>query len=810
MRKGFRLPAGLCVTGRKVERIMGLSVLLMALGLIGLQSAGARVYTVSGRDMLGEDWNYPKGTLELSRGNRLQMVYVRKRIDAAANASQFVHMDAKGKEELRGGIKTAGSNLKDAPNILDGDVNTWWKPDPKDDLQDWFIEVDLGRVVLADTIRLIFPDTLGAKPFENFTVYVSPGIQTPPGQNVFTYLLAGRTSKPNRDRVVEYEIMYRKHAIEDTTKYGEYWEEQFEYMPVQYIRIVLNSKNENAALAEIQVPAYGDNIALGTLKRGGWWVTGAGINVPTLFDGGMTDFFDMKILTDWDWKPGGAYFVWDLGATFWVDTIVFLGQPRAWAGNSPNIVSWIQGYIIKVSDGSLNPGGVSEVPEMGGRDFEQIVDVDNMAEPHRYFFMHKFPKRRVRYVFFRHAHGTGNKRSRGGGGAHIVEMPIYGEGYPAEVVLESPIIDLGEIAGDKKAKNVTAISWVADTPPGSRLVIKTTTGNSLIEEIHYYDKGGKEITKKKWERLKKYGQEGPKIVIYKPGADWSPWSRPYEDPSGSSFLSPSPRRYMKLRVKFISEAPEVTPSLSSISVHYDIPLLKAAVARIEPRRFRADQDTLFTYSISPDYGTGDRGFNQVFIEVPHPADVKTVSVGGVDKTQQCSVKMEGDSLLVVELPQIVRRKQVDVAFVCRVYDNSTIFRGYIGNSRRPGVWQRVEPAERGATTVLLPSLAKIEDLIVNFTAQPKVITPNKDGVNDQVVIRFSVVKVKKDPKVLIYNLGGEVIEEVRARRIALEGQPSWEATWDGGDNPPGVYICQIRVDAEAGNREASQAIILVK
>ncbi|OPX31561.1 MAG: hypothetical protein B1H40_03780, partial [Candidatus Latescibacteria bacterium 4484_181] len=61
---------------------------------------------------------------------------------------------AKGKEELRGGIKTAGSNLKDAPNILDGDVN-----DPKDDLQDWFIEVDLGRVVLADTIRLIFPDT---------------------------------------------------------------------------------------------------------------------------------------------------------------------------------------------------------------------------------------------------------------------------------------------------------------------------------------------------------------------------------------------------------------------------------------------------------------------------------------------------------------------------------------------------------------------------------------------------------------------------------------------------------------------------
>merc|ERR1712100_555129 len=98
-----------------------------------------------------------------------------------------------------GGLWEAGSNEKDAMNVIDGDSLTYWQPNFTDAVEDWAIEIDLGRTVLANEIRLIFPDDKVAKPFKQFTVYVSTGARISVKEDVVMLEPVFRTTKPNED-----------------------------------------------------------------------------------------------------------------------------------------------------------------------------------------------------------------------------------------------------------------------------------------------------------------------------------------------------------------------------------------------------------------------------------------------------------------------------------------------------------------------------------------------------------------------------------------------------------------------------------
>ena len=757
----------------------------------------ADVYTINTKAQWST-WKWPKGVVHVTEEGEVQLTYIRKGINAAANAGEFVHRNAKG-EEVRGGIGSGGSGLRDGPNILDGDPSTYWKPSEGDVLKDWWIGVDLGRVVSATKIRLVFPDTPDARPFEQFTVYVSPGIRPVPGEDMFKFEVAGRTTKPNTEQVVEYELAYEQ----STDPRGTPVPYALDALPVQYIDFVAHAKTPNAALVEMEVEALGDNIALGTLQRGGSWVPGAGSPNDAVFDGDMHTWSQIKILTEQEWESGGAYFVWDLGALFWVDQIQVLGAPRGWAGTRlGGWVTYLEGYLIRTSDGSKTPAGHI--------DYETIIDVDNNAAPNRYFFKHVFPPRRIRYVFFRHAHGGGMKDSRGGGGANIHEIQFYGQGTPCGATLESDLIDLGALAGDGKPKNIAAIQWIGHTPSDTRIEIRTSSGDALREEARYYDQGGKEITRAKWEKTPK-SRRGPKEVTWMPGSDWSDFSPIYRH-SGDRFLSPSPRRYLRFQIQLLSDDPEAAPSLSALSIEYVVPLLKQVLGWVEPQSVVADRDTLFTYSIVPVVAPGDPGYDRVLIRLPCPLSETgrvALNIDGRDMAPD-SVYTSGDSLFV-ELPVRIRRQHVDLLFPSRVLPFSTVFEAFVGNSERPTAWQRVDPAERGATTVSVPSLAESSDLIGNLLLQPRTITPNGDGCNDEMTIRFSVLKVEKIPEVTIHDLQGEVIKKLTVQDVRSEGQPTWKATWDGrnayGDHVhPGLYLCRIHLPAQAGHRTVARTI----
>jgi len=79
---------------------------------------------------------------------------------------------------VRPGVSRVGSNPQLAANIYDGDPTTYWEPNPNDPVSEWWIEVDLGRVVPLERLRLQFVDEEMGDPFYKFVLLLSE-LQTP-------------------------------------------------------------------------------------------------------------------------------------------------------------------------------------------------------------------------------------------------------------------------------------------------------------------------------------------------------------------------------------------------------------------------------------------------------------------------------------------------------------------------------------------------------------------------------------------------------------------------------------------------------
>ena len=75
---------------------------------------------------------------------------------------------------VRPGISRAGSNVDSAAYIFDGKPSTYWEPDLADTSDNWWVEIDLGRVVVVEKVVLHFVDEAEGDPFRQFRVLASP------------------------------------------------------------------------------------------------------------------------------------------------------------------------------------------------------------------------------------------------------------------------------------------------------------------------------------------------------------------------------------------------------------------------------------------------------------------------------------------------------------------------------------------------------------------------------------------------------------------------------------------------------------
>ena len=752
-----------------------------------------------------QTWQLPQGLVQLGPSGHLELVKFRKAIDPVRDAGGFFH-DTMERKAVQGGIFRAGSNIGDAFKIIDGDANTFWQPDPADPLAKWEVEIDLGRSVLAQELRLYFPDQAGARPLRQFTVYVATGATIDPRKDLFRFEAVYQTTLPNEETEIRIELSGRN----DTTRVLDpgldvVLEDAARFRVIQYIRIGVDEQSANAALAEVEVSAVGDNLSLGTLERGGTFATGLVVrDVVGLVDGDMNTYankFTTYRATS-GWRNEGLWWELDLGAQFWIDEIFLYFNNQGEGASGSSVRNGGTGFAFLVSDGRRTTSGEVDYDRLVGHGNEQ----DPFAGPERHY-RYLFEPRKVRYLFW-HGFLRGLPNSWEWH-ARAAELMLFSPGYPAQAVLRSGFIDLGQIVGDGRPKAIKNLSWDADLPVGTRMQLRSRSGVVLSEEYTFHNKIGEEVTEEKWISSPKVlrGRVDTALVV---GEDWGEWSNVYQL-SGEAFQSDSPRRFVQLEALLSTEDPRVAPVLRSLSIEFEDALVTEARGQIWPRQAQPNEDTRFTYTLWPTAAEDDSGFDRLRLIAPGgwlEAGAVEVTLAG-ETIAPDEVALRGDSLFVA-LGQHVASDSLEVHFTARLWRNATVFTVELGHGDRPGLWQSVETAARRANVVLLPALAGSDQLIGDLQVAPATFTPNGDGINDQLHIRFVVFKVETaTPRVRVFDLAGRVVTEL----AGVDGDVV-SYTWSGRDAqgvlvPPGLYLCHIDLGAAAGESVAVRPVAII-
>ena len=720
-------------------------------------------------------WRLPLGIIALDNAGVIRPVEIRKNVDPVLDAVAF-----------GGGIRAAGSNRQAATRAIDGDRLTGWSPDLADDPDNWWIEIDLGRAVAARRVALTFLEA--APPCALFDVLLSTG-------------------EPAIDVVgnpIEGSLVYR---VQERFKENQRQQVALELDPVrdpfvQFIRVEVLDCGAEAALAEVEVEAIGDNLSLDLVAKGG------GLEIIVDIDGfgDAASFANSLPLAD------GRFSLWtenrrinrsvdvisrmtlDLGAVYWVDLVRivgnFLSRPGQFRFNFDR-------YEVLTADGSLAPDGT----RIWHQQFAGKATMSNrqLGIANHHFEPIKTRYVRVEWVFWDAACAAACV------GCGIVppcqfwggtrELQVFGEGHPQRVELPSPLIDLG---GDKQ---VHAIRWQADAPAGTRMEVRSRTGNDLQMDITYHDKNGRVVTERKYDKLIP-SFKGRIDTALSPGADWSPWSKLYLR-SGEPFASPSPRQYAELEVALVSERPDVGVVLDWLGIEFGDPVAQEVVGEIFPVEVQPGERTEFAYYIRPQQVAG-RGFDHLEVETSAPIEFVAVLVEG--EVVEAADEPTDRGLAITLAAPVKSRQLVELRFAGTVFVDATRFDAFIAQGPADALLrQRVEAgdayAEVASSTnaVRLPVGAR---LLANVTIGPSTLTPNGDGVNDALRVEFDLVNVLAARWIglRIFDLAGRLVwvreEEGQAggRAWVWDGRGSW-----GAQVAPGLYVVELRVEGDGEN-----------
>ena len=163
-----------------------------------------------------QSWNFPPGVLDLGSSGTVQPRSLRRDINAVGDI--VANLQARPPDGLKKDpedivladaiLGGARSNVAGVENLFDGDMTTYWEPDPPTEELDlgtqWWFIVDLGRLVMAKKLVLKFVAEELGDPFLQFDLLASQG-NIPKGNQrsptpEFTTIL--RTLKPNKEQRV--------------------------------------------------------------------------------------------------------------------------------------------------------------------------------------------------------------------------------------------------------------------------------------------------------------------------------------------------------------------------------------------------------------------------------------------------------------------------------------------------------------------------------------------------------------------------------------------------------------------------------
>ena len=430
---------------------------------------------------------------------------------------------------------------------------------------------------------------------------------------------------------------------------------------------------------------------------------------------------------------------------------------------------------------------------------------------------YRFPLRHERYVAVRPIKPLHNWE--------LAEMEVYGEGYTQKGVFLSNILDFGQPVSWGK------IRWAGDLPPGTRVEIRTRTGNDPHPTLYWKEdpvtRELEPIDQKEYELIR--GDR--RLPTTYDREQWSFWSPPYDFESGlrdasqaaaawvdgMPLLSPSPSRFLQFQI-ILHASRNATPRLDALWLQFSqAPSASQLVGEIWPVEVESFEPQNFTYIVRPDFLQGDTGFDR--LEILTLTTVEAVHSVKIDSREVDLQAFPAEILsdrVVVQLdrklvdPDQDRLKQIEVNFDTAVLRFGSEFKGWVFNSDDPDrLKQQVKPGNatfRFAGNVLSVRTTVGGDLIVFTETSPNPFTPNGDGLNDELAISFKVreVATRRPLQVAIYDLAGQ---QVRALTNETATAGSFDFIWDGrnesgGTVAPGLYF--YRIDLTGDDQEVEQ------
>ncbi|MDE2813445.1 MAG: hypothetical protein OXM01_10490, partial [Gemmatimonadota bacterium] len=286
----------------------------------------------------------------------------------------------------------------------------------------------------------------------------------------------------------------------------------------------------------------------------------------------------------------------------------------------------------------------------------------------------------------------------------VAEFEVYGEGFVEETVLVTQILDFGQ------SINWGKIRWDADVPEGTRIEVRTRTGNSPDPSLYFAENINGDIRPITLAAYGKLDPSGRLPTVYDTD-NWSFWSPPYDFAAGlrdndvpaeawrdgTPLLSPGPSRYIQFAFRLFSTF-TTAPHIRSFTLQFgNAPAAREILGEIWPIAVDSFAPKEFTYVVRPEFSADDIGFDR--LEIRTHAQVQAVSAVKRDGTEldlnDFVPDIQADHL-VVSFPRLQGEddsfKQLEVSFVVPVLRFGTEFSGWVFDSNDPDqIKQQVRP-----------------------------------------------------------------------------------------------------------------------